>query len=531
MSCTTRPAVAPGTLRRARPAPPLRARHVPAPQAGAPPAASARRRAVAARAGLLDEPIEARPPVAASPELINDDLAPTLQAQRTLGAADLAALWVSLVISTTTLMLAGSLVDLGMSWSQGVLCVFVGNLVTLVPLVLNAWPGTKYGIPFPVLARASFGVKGASVPALARALVACGWFGINTTIGGASIFQMLQAVTGGALAAETVAVITRGIACIKAVEKYSAPVLVALALALMAWAVSAAGGFGPMLAAPSRLATPAAFWAVFLPSLTAQVGYWGTLALNVSDFTRYAVSQRAQLVGQAVGLPPFMAAFAFVGLAVTSASVVIYGAPVIDPVQLLARLTNPAAIVVSLFGLILATLTTNIAANVVGPANAFVNLAPSRVSFRTGAVITAVLGAAILPWRLLSSSSSFIGWLVAYSSLLGPVTGVIIADFWGVRARRLDVDALYSSEATGAYHYSGGYNRAALVAVAAGVAPCVPGMLAALGLAGPAPPLFAVIYDGAWFVGTAVSAAVYVTLMRAKAQGSVGGGGGLPAAA
>lgn len=480
-------------------------------------------------------------------ELINDDLAPTLASQRTLNSLDIAALWVSLVVSTTTLMLAGSLVDMGMSWIQGVACVFVGNVVTLVPLILNAFPGTKYGVPFPVLARASFGIRGANIPALSRALVACGWFGINTTIGGNSIFQMVQAVTGNAIAAEPVpwlstslpelgcfglfwaiqvAIITRGIHSIKALEKYSAPVLVALALALLAWAVSSAGGFGPMLSAPSRLQTAGQFWAAFVPAVTAQVGYWATLALNIPDFSRYATSQKAQLVGQAWGLPPFMAMFSFVGLAVTSASAVMFGAPIVDPVELLGRLRQPAAIVVALFGLVLATLTTNIAANVVGPANAFVNLAPRVISFNSAAVITAALGAVIMPWKLLSSSSSFVNWLVAYSSLLGSVIAVIIADFWIVRGRKLDIDGLYSSRREGPYYFNGGYNPAALVAVLAGVAPTLPGMAASLGLtATPATPAFAAIYDAAWFVGAAMSAVVYVAISQLSGSGAAGAEG------
>ncbi|KAI8463412.1 MAG: permease for cytosine/purines, uracil, thiamine, allantoin-domain-containing protein [Monoraphidium minutum] len=542
-----------------RPAPPQRAapdgRRAPRRAARHERGARSRRAAPVQAARWFDEPIEPRMPAAPAAELINDDLAPTLAAQRTLGAADMALLWVALVVSTTTLMLAGSLVELGMSWSQGVLTVFVGNLVTLVPLVLNAYPGTKYGIPFPVLCRAAFGIKGANLPALSRALVACGWFGINTTIGGNSIFQMLQAVTGGGFAAPPlpglgisgpelacfgffwavqVAIITRGIASIKAIEKYSAPVLVALALALLAWALTAAGGPGPMLSAPSRLAGPGAFARAFVPAVTAQVGYWATLALNIPDFSRYATSQRAQLLGQAWGLPPCMAAFSFVGLAVTSASAVIYGSPIVDPVELLGRMRAPAAICVSLFGLILATLTTNIAANVVGPANAIVNLAPRRITFAAGGVITAALGAAIMPWKLLSSASSFVGWLVAYSSLLGPVIGVLIADFWAVRARRLDVDGLYCSDAGGPYWYRGGWNPAAVAAVAAGVAPCLPGMAAALGLsAAPAAPAFAAIYDAAWFVGAGVAAATYCLLMRGAAGAAAerGGGGGGAAAA
>lgn len=463
------------------------------------------------------------------------------------------------MISITTYYLAASLVDMGMSWWQGVLTVFFGNLLTLVPMVLNAHPGTKYGIPFPVLARASFGIKGSNLPSLSRALVACGWFGIQTWIGGSSIHQMLQSLAGSSSNISSsssssvipwlgitgmqlgcflafwvlqVAIIVRGIDCIKEVEKLSAPILVGLAAALLVWAVTTAGGLGPMLSAPSQfgpgMPLEGRFWQVAVPAVTANVGYWATLSLNIPDFSRYAVSQRAQLLGQAAGLPPFMALFSFIGLAVTSATVVIYGAPVVDPVRLLSHMTQPLAVCVSLFGLILATLTTNIAANVVAPANAIVNLAPRVISFTTGGLITALLGLCVMPWKLMASSGGFVNWLVGYSALLGPVVGVVLADYYLVRKRQLDVDDLYSMDPGGRYWYQGGYNVAALLAVAAGVLPCLPGLLASVGLAGSPGPVFGAIYDCAWFVGVAVSMLVYCGCMRMSGAGAAAGAGGGP---
>eukprot|EP00775_Hariotina_reticulata_P006673 gene6673-6897_t len=428
---------------------------------------------------IFDDAIAAETPKCPDRSLSNEDLLPTPASQRTFKAADYAALWVTLVISITTYYLAASLVDMGMSWWQGVLTVFIGNIITLIPMTLNAHPGTKYGIPFPVLARASFGIKGSNIPSLSRALVACGWFGIQSWIGGSSIHQMVQALAPGLIAGSTiipwlgitgtqltcflvfwalqVAIIVRGIECIKDIEKCSAPILVALAAALLIWAVTAAGGCGPMLSAPSQfgpgMPLEGKFWEVFFPAVTANVGYWATLSLNIPDFSRYAVSQRAQVVGQAVGLPPFMALFSFIGLAVTSATIVIYGAPIMDPVQLLSHMKQPLAVCVSLAGLILATLTTNIAANVVAPANAIVNLAPTALSFTAGGIITAMLSMVIMPWKLMSSSSGFVNWLVAYSALLGPVVGVVMADYYCVRGRQLDMDQLYSAAPTGIYYY------------------------------------------------------------------------------
>lgn len=471
---------------------------------------------------------------------------------------DFAAFWVALVISITTYYLAASLVDLGMSWWQGVATVFVGNIITLAPLLLNAQPGTKYGIPFPVLARASFGIKGSNLPSLARALVACGWFGIQTWVGGSAIHQMASALAGGPLPSAPltglgisapelacfvlfwlvqVAILVRGMESIRVVEKYSAPVLVGLSLALLAWALTSAGGWGPMLAAPSQfgpgMAQEGRFWAVFWPAVTANVGYWATLSLNIPDFTRFAKSQRDQVLGQALGLPLFMALFTFLGLAVTSATVVMYGAPVTDPVQLLGRMGSPFATCLALFGLVLATLTTNIAANVVAPANALVNLSPARISFLAGALVTATIGLITQPWRLVGSTQGFVMvWLIGYSALLGPVVGIVLADYYVLRQQRLDIDDLYSSRRDGQYWYQGGWNPAALLAVAAGALPCLPGLMVALQAlpASAVPPLLLALYDLAWFFGTAAAAAVYLAASLALGA-RAGPGRRLPPAA
>uniref|UniRef100_A0A7R9V9M8 Nitrate reductase n=2 Tax=Chlamydomonas euryale TaxID=1486919 RepID=A0A7R9V9M8_9CHLO len=329
---------------------------------------------------------------------------------------------------------------------------------------------------------------------------------------------------------------------IRALEKYSAPLLIALSAALLAWALSAAGGVGPMLSAPSQFAEgmpkEGKLLSVLIPAVTANVGFWGTLSLNIPDFTRFARSQRDQVVGQALGLPVFMALFTLLGLAVTSATVVIYGAPVIDPVQLVGKMEGTAAVCTALLGLMWATLTTNIAANVVAPANAFVNVAPRRLSFNTGALVTACIGLAIQPWKLISSSSGFINtWLVGYSALLGPVIGVVMADYWLVRRRQLDVDALYTSGPTSAYWYTGGWNPAAIAAVVLGTAPSLPGLLANAGVLQGVPPLLLSVYDAAWFVGVGVSTLVYCVLMAAASRfGSEGaptsgGAGGAPSPA
>jgi NCS1 family nucleobase:cation symporter-1 len=420
----------------------------------------------------------------------------------------------------------------------------VGNVLVLVPMVMNAHAGTKYGLPFPVLARAAYGVRGANVPSLLRALVACGWFGIQTWVGAGAIHTLLNGLSGGRLTSPPVAwlgisapeaacfllfwglqvaIIVRGIESIKVVERYSAPVLILLTAALFVWAVCAAGGVGGMFSLPSAFAPggtrEGALWSALLPAVTANVGFWATMSLNMPDFTRYASSQAAQLTGQALGLPVTMIVFSTVALVVTSATVVLYGAPIADPVALLARIGGVGATGAGLVGLIVATLSTNIAANVVAPANAFVNLMPHRLSFRGGGVITAVLGMLVCPWRLVASTNGFIFvWLVGYSALLGPVAGVLLSDYWVLRRRVLDVDGLFSAARAGPYFYSRGFNPAALLATAAGIAPNLPGFLHVAGIAA-VHPLWVRVYEYAWFVGFALAAATYLALMAPSAAG------------
>jgi NCS1 family nucleobase:cation symporter-1 len=479
--------------------------------------------------------------------LINEDLAPTMAEMRTWSVFNMAALWIGMAVCVPTYMLAGGLIDLGMNWWQAVLTVCLGNVVVLVPMVLNGHPGTKYGIPFPVLARASFGVLGANVPALLRGLVACGWFGIQTWIGGSAIYQLLLALAGSSIGGEDlpvlginavelacfllfwalqIALFWRGIESIKLLESFAAPFLIAMGLALLAWAWVNAKGFGPMLAAPSAFVEGGArqgeFWQAFFPALTGMVGFWATLSLNIPDFTRYARSQRDQILGQAIGLPTFMTLFAFIGVAVTSATVAIFGEAISDPVALLGRMGGGFAVLLSLVALSVATLSTNLAANVVSPANAIINLAPDRFSFRIGALTTAGLGLAIFPWKLIESTQGYIfTWLIGYSALLGPIGGILLVDYYVLRRTRLVLEDLYRRG--GAYEYRGGYNPIAITALALGVLPNVPGFLAAAGFVDSVPVFFSSLYTYAWFVGLLLSGGIYWFLMhrRQRSQGNV----------
>lgn len=477
--------------------------------------------------------------------LYNEDLAPVPPERRSWGTMHIAALWVGMAVCIPTYTLASGLIAQGMTWGQALLTIALGNLVVLAPMLLNAHAGTRYGIPFPVFLRASFGTFGANVPAMMRALVACGWFGIQTWIGGAAIYTLHSVIFGftpagpgdllpvlglsaGQLGcfllfwAVNVGVILAGIDTIKWFETLAAPFLLLVGLGLLWWGVSEAGGFGAVLADATvdrvrgGLPDGFSFWNVFWPSLTAVVGFWATLSLNIPDFTRYAKSQRDQALGQLIGLPTTMTLFSFIGIAVTCATVIIFGEAIWDPVVLLGRFSSPLVVGFALFGLTVATLSTNIAANVVSPANDFSNLWPRVISFKRGGLITGLVGILIFPWKLYSDLANYIfTWLIGYSALLGAVAGVMIADYYVLRRRRLDVADLYRED--GRYAYGGsGFNWRALVALFAGILPNVPGFLAqATGGAVDVPDFFDTLYTYAWFVGLLVAGLVHIALTRA----------------
>lgn len=476
--------------------------------------------------------------VSASP-LWNHDLAPTTIEQRTWSTWNIAALWIGMSVVITTYMLGGGFIAQGMTWWQAMLTILLGNCIVLIPMVLNAHAGTKYGISFPVLLRASFGTKGANIPAILRAIVACGWFGIQTWIGGTAIDALLTAVWGGWASIDTmiagnplhtwisfflfwaiqVVIILRGIEGIKHLESWAAPLLLLGGLVLLVWASSAAGGLGNVLAGTSALqSSQADFWSILPAALTASVGYWATLSLNIPDFTRYAKSQRSQMLGQALGLPLTMTAFAFIGVAVTSATAIIYGEAIADPVQLIQRFDNWAVILFAMVIIFIAQLTTNMAANVVSPSNDFSNLNPKRISYVTGGLITAVIGILMMPWQLMSSMGAYIfTWLIGYSGLMGAIGGILICDYWIIRRRRIELAELY--KANGIYSYGSGFNWRAIVALVVAIAPVVPGFLRAATTPGGQvadPGLFDTLYTYAWFVTFSVAFVLYYVLMKSR---------------
>ena len=300
--------------------------------------------------------------------------------------------------------------------------------------------------------------------------------------------------------------IVKGMESIRWLEALGAPFLLIVGIVLLIWAYVQGGGFGPILSQPSKFKTMSEFWSFFIPSLTGMVGYWATLSLNIPDFSRFAKSQKAQILGQAIGLPPSMALYSFIGVAVTSATVVIFGEAIWDPVQLLTKFQNPVIVVISLLALMIATLTTNIAANVVSPANDFANLYPKKINFVRGGIMTAILGILIMPWKLLSDYSAYIfGWLIGYSSFLGPIAGILICDYFLVNNMKLEVIDLYKRN--GAYEFKNGFNPKAIYSLLAGVFVALIGLIV---------PSVRFLYDYAWFVGFAVSFIIYLLLMKKK---------------
>ncbi|MCA9294322.1 MAG: NCS1 family nucleobase:cation symporter-1 [Phycisphaerales bacterium] len=469
--------------------------------------------------------------------LINADLAPTPPDKRTWSVINIAALWIGMAVCIPTYMLAAGMISAGMNWWQSVLTVMLGNLIVLVPMVLVGHAGTKFGIPFPVLARASFGTTGANVPAIARSLVACGWFGIQCWIGGSALYSIIvalgwitedpakdviamlgitpwQLVCFLAFWGLHVYIVLRGIESIKFFETWAAPFLIASGLAMLIWALVNVDDIGALFEGRSTFPSTADFWKTFFPQLTAMVGFWATLSLNIPDFTRYCRSQRAQATGQLLGLPPTMTLFCFIGIIVTGATVIIFGEAIWDPVTLVSKLGSTPVVVISMLALLVATLSTNIAANVVSPANGFSNIAPNLINYRTGGLITCALGVIMMPWKLLASLGGYIfTWLIGYSALLGPIAGIMLCDYFIMRRTRLDLKGLYDPR--GPY---AGINWRAIIALILAVLPNLPGFINAATGEQHFAVYFDTIYGYAWFVGLPLGAVLYAVLMLGKAR-------------
>ena len=473
--------------------------------------------------------------------LYNHDLAPLHLDRRNWNTYNFVALWAAMSACIPTYMLSSGLIASGMNWWQALLTILLGNTIVLIPILLNSHPGTKYGIPFPVFARASYGTMGSNLPALMRAVVACGWFGIQAWIGGQAIYEFMRALVPGwqtmlgsaqieghyptewfsfaVFWSLNILIIFKGMDLLKKVQGIAAPFVMIMTAALVFWAINKANGLGALIAEKGKFDSMSSFLPIFFPSLTAMIGFWATLSLNMPDFTRFGRSQKEQTIGQAVALPLAMLIFSAMGVVITSAAIVIYpDAPakdLWDPVKLIARFDSHLLVAVSMFTVAVATLSVNIAANVVSPANDFANAFPKWISFQRGGLITGVAGILLQPWKLIADPSGYIFvWLLGYSGGLGSIAGVLIADYWLIRKTKLNLPDLYLEK--GEYTFTAGWNQAALVATIVGCAAawvhCLPESMVGASFHSMTKPLF----EYGWFVGLFVSGLVYYLMMKAK---------------
>ena len=477
--------------------------------------------------GRVELRTDAAQEISRSP-LYNEDLAPVPVAKRNWTTYNYAALWISMAHCIPTYMLSSGLISQGMNWWQALITILLGNTIVLAPILLNSHPGTKYGIPFPVFARAAYGTFGSNLPALMRAIVACGWFGIQAWIGGealnvffGSIIPGWKGLLGGPIGGHMVTewlsfllfwalniyIIYRGMDLLRKVENWAAPFVLIMTSLLLGWAIWKAQGLGYLLNQQGKFHNLKEFWPIFILSLTGMIGFWATLSLNMPDFTRFGKSQRDQVIGQVVALPTTMTVFAAMGVMITSAAVIIYPhmkmEELWDPMKLVGQFNNVWVVAISMFTVVVATLAVNIAANVVSPANDFANAFPKLISFRTGGLITGIIGILMQPWRLLADPSGYIfAWLVGYSGGLGSIAGVLIVDYWILRKKQLKLGDLYRPN--GVYTYNGGWNWRAVIATLIGCG------LAWIGLVVPD---LRPLYAYAWFVGFGIAGLTHLILM------------------
>ncbi|MBD8557764.1 NCS1 family nucleobase:cation symporter-1 [Pseudomonas fluorescens] len=476
------------------------------------------------RNGLYE--LDAGPDVLDSPRY-NHDMAPTKVHERTWNKWHITALWVGMSICVPTYTLGGVLTAyFGLSVGEALVAILLANIVVLIPLTLNAFPGTKYGIPFPVLLRSSFGILGSNVPCLIRALVACGWFGIQTMFGGLAIHLFLGSIFDGWKAlggtGEVIGfmlfwclnlwVVLRGAESIKRLETLSAPLLVAVGVGLLVWAMPNVS-LSELMAIPPKRPEGASLTGYFMAGLTAMVGFWATLSLNIPDFSRYANSQKDQILGQIFGLPLTMFLFAALGVVMTAASVKLVGVSVSDPVSLIGHIQSPVWVAIAMALIIVATLSTNTAANIVSPTNDFQNIAPKLINRTTAVILTGLVGLALMAHELLkklglivsdvSLETVYSNWLLGYSSLLGPIAGIMVVDYFITRRQQLDLAGLYRDDVYPAWNWSG--------FVAFGV----PVVLTLLSLGSDA---FSWFYSYGWFTGSALGGVLYYGLNAKRAS-------------
>lgn len=449
----------------------------------------------------------------------NEDLRPCTAEEHSWPGGKFATLWIGMSICLPTYSMAGGMITLGMNWWESVLTVLLGSVIVLIPILLVSHAGTKFGIPYPVFARLWFGKRGAHVPALARGIIAAGWFGINSWYGGQAVDAILGRLfsgwdhIGGHLFIGflifwviNVAIAMRGPQAIGKLAQIAAPIFIVGSIALFIWGITAAHGFGHMLSAPATI-HGLKFWEIFYPSVIGVIAFWATMALNIPDYTRYSKTQKGHVIAQSWSMPITMAVFSFIGISVTSATVLVYHQAFWDPVALIVKFPLWIVILAGII-VILSSVTINVGANVMAPARAFENLWPRRITFAIGAIITGLLALLLQPWYVLSHFGNYIfGWLGTYGILLGPFDGIAIADYWLVRKRKLDLLELYTP--SGRYDYSKGLNLRAVYSLIIGW------IVAALGLIVPG---LHFLWSGGWFFSLVVGMLAYWAFMRNDAS-------------
>ncbi|MFD2617868.1 NCS1 family nucleobase:cation symporter-1 [Terrilactibacillus laevilacticus] len=452
-----------------------------------------------------------------SSHMWNEDLRPTTIKEHSWSGMNFSTLWIGMCLCIPSYTMASGMISLGMNWWQAILTIFLGNIIVLIPILLNSHAGTKFGIPYPVFARMWFGSKGAHIPTMARAIVSAGWFGINTWIGTTAIDTLLSSSmkAWGNVPGHTaivfaffwllnIAIGYRGPEAIKVLGIIASPIVGISAIILFIWATThVSGGFGPIVTEPSKFHSAGEFLKIFFPSLTGVIAFWATLALNIPDFARQAKSQKSQMIGQTVALPLTMTVFSFISIFVTSATVVIFGEALWDPVTLLAKFP-PFVILLGTIIIVIASVTINVGANLVAPARAAENIYPRRITFGIGVIITGLFAILMQPWYIMSNFGNYIfGWLGVYGALLGPIDGIAIADYWIVRRRHIALQELY--QPNGRYNYSSGFNKNSIIALVVGILIPVIGYFT---------PGLRFLWDNAWTFGLFIAIALYTYLMR-----------------
>lgn len=471
----------------------------------------------------------------AGSKYMNADLVPTSAAERTWSTYNIGMLWVGMVICITGFSYAAALIALGMAPIIALINVLIGNLIILIPMQLNSHAGTRYGIPFPVFSRITFGRVGAHLPSLTRAIVAAGWCAVQCWVGGAAFSSIISVFSSswdtegtgrfigfGLFMIVTLILGLRGSEGIKWIEAIGSPVLIILCVGLLVWIITLGNDYGVSVADmflagnnEEALAANGGMAYVFMAGITSNIAVWATLALNIPDFSRYAKSQKAQFRGQLYAMPTSVMALVIIGAMFAKVTEVAYGQAEFDPTVVLLHLNNKVVVVLASLGVIIGTLTTNMAANVVAPANGFANLAPKKISYKVGIIITCILCVVYRPWWMYGDAGAFMfSWLGTCGTILGPVAAILVADYFIVKKKRINVKALYD-ENNDTYEYNNGWNVRAIAAWVLGF--LVP-MLGKFGIGGEVTKW---LDANSYIVGFIIAFILYILFMKSEKKSYV----------